>query len=85
MASRVLLFSSLALSILYLPWWATVAVAVFALAFWSAYAAVCFAGAVMDFAYGAPVDALGGFQFVFTAVFVLLALVARYLETAILD
>jgi hypothetical protein len=64
MASRALMYLSLVLGILYLPWWAVAAVAVAALALWSSYAVVFLAGIVMDLSYGAPVAALGDFSFV---------------------
>lgn len=85
MASRVLIYASLMLGILYLPWWAVAAVAIFALALWGSYAAVFLAGVVMDLSYGAPVAAFGGFSFVFTAVFAFLAVLAWFLEKTLLE
>jgi hypothetical protein len=65
MASRALMYLSLVLGTLYLPWWAVAAVAVAALALWSSYAVVFLAGIVMDLSYGAPVAALGaGFSII---------------------
>lgn len=85
MASRALIYLSLVLGILYLPWWAVAAVAVTALALWSSYAVVFLAGIVMDLSYGAPVAALGDFSFVFTLLFAFLAVVAWFLDKTLLE
>lgn len=73
------------LSAVLLPWWITVFLAVILLAYFKAYGVVVFGGILMDLLYGAPQPALFEFQYIYTLVFGILALVSWVLDRMILE
>ncbi len=66
------------------PWWLTVAFGI-ALLSQGSYGIVVLGGIIMDYIFGAPLSALGGFATFYTALFVFLAVVAWYLKLQVLE
>ena len=73
------------ISILVAPAWLSVALAVLLLSEWGDYALVVVAGACIDLMFGAPIALLGGFAFVYTTIFAILAVASLYLRATILE
>ena len=73
------------ISILAAPVWISVALAVLLLSEWGDYALVVLAGACMDLMFGAPIALFGGFAFVYTGIFTILAVASLYLRATILE
>lgn len=62
------------------PWWLTVMLGIALLALFEASGIVVAGGVLVDTAFGAPLAPLGGFQYLYTALFVMLALLSWYLH-----
>ncbi len=85
MLTRVLLGIAFLFSALFLPWWLTICIGIFAIVLFRMYAVVIFGGFLMDMLFGIPEPRLFGFSCIYTAVFVILALIAWFLDRAILE
>ncbi len=66
------------------PWWVTVPFGI-ALISKGVYGIVVLGGIIMDYLFGMPVEALGGFSFVYTALFASLAIISWYLHKHVLE
>jgi hypothetical protein len=73
------------ISVVTMPWWACVALAVLVLAYGKAYWVVIAGGAARDLIFGAPQPALMGFSYIYTTVFIFLALISWYLHRNMLE
>ena len=71
------------ISVLFLPWFVTVAIGVIAIAFYRAYLSVVIGGVLIDSLFGVPL--FGNFAFFYTALFVALSLIAVFLRRTMLE
>ena len=77
----ILFFASVILA----PWWFTVLVGVYILARWNLFVPVILGGMLMDLIYGMPSGVLGMSALLYTIVFMMLAVAARYLHATMLE
>jgi hypothetical protein len=82
-ASHLILACAYLASALLLPWWATVAFGVILLALYKSYATAIFGGLLIDFAFSGGTPSL--VPFLYTALFVFLSLMVRFLDRAMLS
>ena len=82
---RIFLGSAFLFSALLCPWWVTLFLGIVSLAFFRAYALVIFGGFLMDLLFSSPEPQLLGFSYIYTLVFLVLALTARFLDRSILE
>lgn len=68
-----------------LPWFVTVTLGIIALVYFQLYGTVIVGGLLLDLLFSIPEPHLFGFSYIYTALFLLLALIAVYLERAILE
>lgn len=83
--ARIFLSIAFFFSIFTLPWWVSVLLSIFLLALFQAGIMVIVGGIMMDILFGAPVDILSGFQYLYTALFLFLALLTLYLKARVSD
>lgn len=73
------------LSAFFLPSTVTVLVAVLLIGLWRSYLLVLAVGVLVDVSLGLSVASLGGFAYVYTALFAFLALLSIVLERALIE
>jgi hypothetical protein len=83
--TRILLSIAFLFSALFLPWWLTVSLGILAVGFFRMYIVVVFGGFLMDMLFGVAEPRLFGFSFIYTGIFLILALIAWFLDRAILE
>lgn len=62
------------------PWWASIAFALVLLVCGNNTFVVVLGGVIMDLTFGTPIASLGGFQYLYTTLFVFLSIVTWYLK-----
>jgi hypothetical protein len=72
-------------SILFAPWWLSVAVGCFLLTRYNAWFPVILGGLAVDMLYGAPVQSLQGYAFIYATLFAVLSLASMYLRDTMLE
>jgi len=72
-------------TILWGPWWLTVALAVFLLALWKSSATLIIGGMVADMLFNVPLAPLFNITFFYTLLFGFLIIIERYLRARLLD
>lgn len=72
-------------SVVYLPWWLSALIALLLLSVWRAYVSVIVGALCMDILFGSPLVAFGGFAYLYTAIFSILALMTLVLNRAMLE
>jgi len=72
-------------SAVFAPWALTVMIGVALIAVWHSRFSVIFGGVLMDSLFGVPIPALGGFAWVYTALFVLLVGIDSVVRTRMID
>lgn len=73
------------LAALWLPWPFAILLGILLIAFWGDTVVPIAAGLIMDLAYGTPLAMLHGFAYLYTTIFVLLALVAFALRSRMIE
>jgi hypothetical protein len=68
-------------ALVFLPAWAAVAVAIPVATLRYGYLALLPAGVALDAFFGAPTPVLGGFHYIYTALFVVMSVIAYLLRT----
>ncbi len=84
-AVRILSLATFFFSIIYLPWWVSLACALYLLAFYSAFVSVFVGAVLLDLVYGAPLHTFSGFSFLYTAIMTLLIVVTAFLQRSMLE
>lgn len=79
MVSRALLGLLILVGAFALPWWVVVPLVIAFLAQGGTPAVPITAGLIMDLTFGVGIQSLGGFSYLYTALFAFLSLVAWYL------
>lgn len=82
---RVVLGIVCIVSALFAPWWVTTGLGVFVALQPVGAVVLLSAGVLMDSLYGAPIHVLGGFQFLYTAVFLVIVSVVFLLRNRVVD
>lgn len=77
---RIAFLVAFLISVFVSPWWLTILLGIFLLALFEASITVIAGGLLMDTTFGAPLVPLGGFHYLYTAIFVMLALLSWYLH-----
>lgn len=67
-------------SVFFCPWWLTVTLGVLLLSFFEAGVVVVIGGVCMDVLFGAPLVPFGGFQYLYTTLFLMLGILSWYLH-----
>ncbi len=86
MMLRVVLALSLLISAFFAPWWVAAAFAVLLIGWYPdlpSAALLLLAGIIRDSIFGAPLLSLGGFSYLFTALFLLLSCLALVLRNTL--
>lgn len=73
------------LSVFTLPWWALIVLGVLLIAYYEAYVSVLIGAFLFDTLYGVPMIQLFNFSYLYTAIFVVLVVVAYMLRTRLLE
>ena len=82
---RIAILFAFFASILFLPWFVTVALGVVLIAWYQAYLSVLIGGVLLDSMFGAPIAALGSFSFIYTALFACLSAVSYVLRRRVME
>jgi K+-sensing histidine kinase KdpD len=82
---KIFVIVAYGISIIFLPWWVSVALAVILLGVWQAYASVIVGALLLDIVFGAPLFAFSGFSYLYTLIFVVLVAVTFVLARAMLE
>lgn len=72
-------------SILFLPWYVPVLLGLFIIVQWKAYTSAIIGGIILDGMFGAPIITLYGFAYIYTALFVILSLLAFFLRQVMME
>jgi hypothetical protein len=83
--SRILTTAAFFVSILFAPWMLTVLIGIILLSAWRERSLLIIGGAMADALFGVPVPALGGFAFIYTALFALLIITELFLRKSMID
>ncbi|MEK9177285.1 MAG: hypothetical protein AAB923_03235 [Patescibacteria group bacterium] len=83
--TRAISIAALFGSVIFAPWFVTLAAGVCLVAFMRSYVPVILAGVAMDAFFGVPVPALGGFAYIYTAFFLVLVLTDLAVRSRMLD
>ncbi|TAJ16081.1 hypothetical protein EPO56_00060 [Patescibacteria group bacterium] len=62
------------------PWWMSVLFAILLLVMGNNGFIVVIGGIIIDLTFGTPIHSLGGFQYLYTTLFILLSIIAWYLK-----
>ncbi len=81
----IVLFLTFAVSVILLPWWVVVPLGIVSTSYRYGNIITIIGGIIIDASFGAPVHTLGGFQYIYTTIFVLAALVAYFLRSRIVE
>lgn len=73
------------LSAVLLPWYVPVSLGIILIVLWQGYIEAILGGIILDAAFGAPIIALGGFAWLYAALFAGLSLMAFVLRRLMLD
>lgn len=85
MLLRITLIVVFFLSAILAPWWCTALIAVILAAKGNDLFVLPIGGVCVDILFGTPIASLGGFSFVYTTVFSILALVAFFIHRHIFE
>lgn len=83
--TKLLLALAFCISLVALPWWASALSAIVFLAEGGSPFLIIAGGFILDELSGAPIAAMGGFAFLYTCFFALLAGVAVYLRSTVFE
>lgn len=67
-------------SVFFCPWWLTVTLGVLLLSLFEAGVVVVIGGVCMDVLFGTPLVPFGGFQYLYTTLFLILTMLSWYLH-----
>lgn len=67
-------------SVFFCPWWLTVSFGILLLSFFESSIAVIIGGMCMDLVFSAPLTPFGGFEYLYTTLFLILAILSWYLH-----
>lgn len=85
MMTRVLVSIAFFVSIVALPWFVSVPLGVLIIALWGASVEAVIGGIMLDSMFGAPIQALAGFPFLYTTLFLVLALGAFVMRRLMIE
>lgn len=72
-------------SCLLAPWWFSVALGIILIAYLNLWVVAILGGLLIDLAFGAPIAAFGGFEYLYTALFIVLSSLAFVLKNRMLE
>lgn len=82
---RTFLTAIFFVSVLFAPWWLSVALAVLLLSFFKAYFEVIVGGVIMDSVFGAPIMSLFNIEFLYTILFTILVVTTYFFRKVIME
>ena len=85
MIIRIVPVALFLLSALLAPWWVTVPYGIVVVAYARSPWAAILGGLIMDVTFGAPIASLGGFSYLYTALFAFLSLIAVLLRSRMIE
>ena len=83
--SKLFLAVAFFISIATLPWWASVLLGILFVAEGGSVWVVVFGGFILDELFGAPIASLGGFAYLYTALFIIIGAVVLYLRSMLFE
>lgn len=82
---KFFILSAYGISVVFLPWWVSVFLGVILLAVYRAYFSVIGGAFLLDIAFGGPLAAFAGFSYLYTFIFIGLALVSFMLSRMMIE
>lgn len=82
---RILYIVTFFVSIVFMPWWASMAFAIYLLAFYSAFSSVFIGAVLLDLIFGAPLHTFAGFSYLYTLLMTVLIVVTAFLQRSMLE